>query len=202
MKKFFVTIVFALILTVAPAFSQVTCPPGYQIGTINTTYLNCPVLIVFCYSCNLPTGYGMDVKNLTFFVSGGCALSDWFLNEIVPNLMGTFLRERGCVIPCSGDEGAMTATIDYSQCWQYVHQDGAPVGDVQFVPCGDGICRTWWKYCIEMPSGNLRKIFVRKEYVSTGGCTLNIVLPPVPQHGEPPNGYWETDCFMQSPCKE
>jgi hypothetical protein len=152
----------------------------------------------------MPVGYGMNVTNINFLVSGGCDISGYFLDYVVPDLMGDFQHFHGCTVPCEGDEGAMTATIDYSQCWKWVHLQYSGSGEHQIKrePCGDGICRTWWKYCIEMPEMILHKEFIRSEFISNENCTYSSPLPPLPQHGENYNDYWETDCFLDSPCEE
>ncbi len=209
MKKFFVTMVFALILTAAPVFSQTICPPGYQVGVIDKAIGNCHTVVTFCWTCGLPWTYGIHVTNINVTMAGTtCTDNEWWWNEVLPHWLGEFLITKpGCIRPCSQTD-VVEAVIEYSACSKWIHHAKVNPGDPDtytIAPCeGQAVCRRWYKYCLNLGVPELYKEFVRKEFIGTADCPLDYLpYPPVVPPSVPdPNGYWETGCFSTNRCED
>ncbi len=213
MKKFFVTMVFALILTAAPASFNLlaNCPPGYTEVTLQFTYWktgppaeDCSMEITYCYTCNLAMGVGFDYQITKMHVSDGCTLDNEFWAQVT-NLIANDLMNRGCLSPCSWPGWQQTSSTEVrSVCWMQVHQPGWDPWEYDIVPCeGSATCRHYYKVCVTFTQNGAEITYIPDgvQFISGTGCTE--VEPEDPPAGvDPKEDYWESYCFTLDPCEE
>lgn len=187
--------------------TKAECPAGYQQGTINFIYrtfsdypinkiaAESSIQLIYCYYCSM-TGIGFDIyiDSFTKF-DDDVAINPDFWRQAETTMLNDLLNNSTCIAPSDWNGWTnKTATFSYVKCWNKIHYDGTPIGQVTYKSCeGSATCNYVYKVCVvfDENGSHLNEVFDHQFPWPGESCGL---------YGEPPNqlipGYWETGCFM------